>query len=366
MSTDKQFRLEDHLEALSSADEVGELSSDDHIFNRHALGLAKWQYEHNVAYRSYVDMLGPSYSPRYWIKWQDIVPMPVQMSKMASVRTVEEGLPQSVEEGGYEWSSSGTTSNNPSKTFLPETSFYDLAIEEALSFVPDYFHKESTEKTIKIGLIPTVKDWPHSSLAYMFSRMFDNTGEYVEVSEDRFHLDFEKIAWTLQKADVPVLLYGTSYAFVQLFDYFEEVGGFSLTLPEGSRMIDTGGFKGITREVPREEMLVLAEESLGLAPHHCINEYGMSELSSQFWNSGLEEYDRLPWVRVLTMNPETLVLAKEGVLCVYDLTNVYTTMAVMTQDLSEVSQDGSKIRPLGRARGAEPKGCSIAAERAMQ
>ena len=45
-------------------------------------------------------------------------------------------------------------------------------------------------------------------------------------------------------------------------------------------------------------------------------------------------------------------------LCHYDLANAGSVMAVLTEDLGIAFDDGFRV--LGRARGAEPRGCSLA------
>ena len=76
------------------------------------------------------------------------------------------------------------------------------------------------------------------------------------------------------------MLFGTAFAFVQLFDGTRHSLG---QLPPGSLVIETGGFKGRTREVPREELYALFGSRLGVPLENCHSEYGMSEMASQFY-----------------------------------------------------------------------------------
>ena len=46
-----------------------------------------------------------------------------------------------------------------------------------------------------------------------------------------------------------------------------------------------------------------------------------------------------------------------GLIHVFDLANVYSVMAIQTEDLGIKRGDGFEL--VGRAMGAEPRGCSI-------
>jgi hypothetical protein len=63
------------------------------------------------------------------------------------------------------------------------------------------------------------------------------------------------------------------------------------------------------------------------------------------------------------VHPETLAPLPEGevgLLRHFDLANLHTVAAVQTDDLGVRRGDGFEV--LGRAAGAEPRGCSLAAE----
>jgi hypothetical protein len=135
--------------------------------------------------------------------------------------------------------------------------------------------------------------------------------------------------------------------------------------------MDTGGFKGRSREVTREELYAGFDELLGISYAWCVNEYGMTEMSSQFYDgiagSAPLPPDRLhagpPWVRTQATDPETLRPLPHGAVGVLrhlDLANLNSVMAIQTADLGVTSPQGFRL--LGRARGAEARGCSLAME----
>ncbi len=134
--------------------------------------------------------------------------------------------------------------------------------------------------------------------------------------------------------------------------------------------METGGYKGRSRVLEKEALHRLISDHLGLAPAHIICEYGMSELSSQAYDSApgpsritphaLRRFRFPPWARVQIISPETGLEVGEGetgLIRVLDLANVYSVMATQTEDLGIRRGDGFTL--VGRAALAEPRGCSL-------
>jgi hypothetical protein len=98
----------------------------------------------------------------------------------------------------------------------------------------------------------------------------------------------------------------------------------------------------------------------------------MSELSSQAydWAIGTEFAARRasrcfrfpPWARVQIISPETgceVGDGETGLIRIFDLANVWSVMAIQTEDLGVRHGDGFTLA--GRAVRAEPRGCSLMA-----
>ncbi len=161
----------------------------------------------------------------------------------------------------------------------------------------------------------------------------------------------------------PVLLLGTAFSFVHLLDYLA-AQNLCFQLPPGSRVVETGGYKGRSRDVPKRELHALITARLAVAPAHIICEYGMSELSSQAYTRASHSSHFLfpPWARAQIISPETGREVREGeagLIRVFDLANVYSVMAIQTEDLGIRRANGFEL--LGRATLAEPRGCSLMA-----
>jgi len=168
----------------------------------------------------------------------------------------------------------------------------------------------------------------------------------------------------LEPVNVPVCVLGTAFNFLKLFDE-----GISLQLPSGSRAMETGGFKGRTREVTKPELYEMFEMHLGIPPTHVVNEYGMTELSTQFYDETMrvghcsDVKHAPPWARVRVIDPQTDEEAQPGVpglFRIYDLANLWSVMCLQTEDLGVREGDGFVL--FGRAPGAMPRGCSLKVE----
>jgi hypothetical protein len=163
----------------------------------------------------------------------------------------------------------------------------------------------------------------------------------------------------------PALLLGTAFSFVHLLDYMAE-HNLRLKLPAGSRLMETGGYKGRSRSMPKAELHALISARLGIPGTQIVSEYGMSELSSQAYDrvtlapSGRRLFHFPPWVQTQVVSLETgreLPNGETGLLRVFDLANVYSVMAIQTEDLAVCHGDGFEL--VGRDPRAEPRGCSL-------
>jgi hypothetical protein len=132
--------------------------------------------------------------------------------------------------------------------------------------------------------------------------------------------------------------------------------------------MQTGGFKGKSREVAADELRRDVARSFTVPERAVVGEYGMTELSSQFWEATLVDeatphgvYVEPPWARVVPVDPETLVPLPDGAIGlarIEDLANVDSAFAVLVQDRVRRVDGGFEL--LGRGPGATPRGCSIA------
>jgi hypothetical protein len=222
-----------------------------------------------------------------------------------------------------------------------------------------------------LGLSPD--DAPDSSLGHMTSLFARELGTPATFAETYFVdkdgvIDLDAFDGRVARALVaqqPVLVLGTSFAFVHFLD---ALGDDTFRLPPKSRVMQTGGFKGKAREVPAAALRRDLARVFHLPETALVAEYGMTELSSQFYEWTLRDpasrhgvYREPPWARVVPVDPETLEPVPEGeigVARIEDLMNVDSAFAVLAAD--RVRRVGGGFELLGRAPGAPPRGCSIA------
>jgi len=167
----------------------------------------------------------------------------------------------------------------------------------------------------------------------------------------------------------PVTIIGGSFGFVNLLEGLRKKG-VRFKLPAMSRTMDAGGYKGRSRELTRTELDSWIMEGFGIAEGMSVNLLGMTELASQFYDDTIaatlagrkpvRRKQNPPWTRTRVVDPVTLEdvpLGEEGVLLHYDLANLDTPMAVLSDDRGRCFSDGFEI--LGRLVDDGSRGCSI-------
>jgi hypothetical protein len=161
---------------------------------------------------------------------------------------------------------------------------------------------------------------------------------------------------------------GTAFAFVALLEALEAAAT-AFAAPTGSRIMETGGFKGRVRAIERDELYTRLEAALGVPRRNVVAEYGMTELVSQFYDSpeSRERDVRVkvspPWLRTLVVDERGNALpdGETGFLRHVDLGNRSSALAIQTEDRG-YRVPGGGIVLLGRAVDAPVRGCSLDAE----
>jgi hypothetical protein len=325
-------------------------------FNAMALMLFTLQFDHNPPYRQLCE--SRKISPSAASHWSQIPAVPTSAFKEFEISS----LPP--DKRTHVFFSSGTTLQKPSRHFHNAES---LAIYEASLLAWFRFHIQP-EKNLAI-LTPPPSAAPNSSLAYMFETIRRNfeapASSFCGMlgNDGSWTLNFELTVEALESAcrqGEPVVILGTAFSFVHLLDYFEEKK-LRFQLPPDSRVMETGGYKNRSRVLPKTELHALITDRLGLPPSRILCEYGMSELSSQAYDSG-SHFQFPPWARAQIVSPETGREVRDGetgLLRIFDLANVFSAMAIQTEDLA--IRRGEHFELIGRAELVEPRGCSLMA-----
>ena len=328
-------------------------------FSELALELFTLQFQNNFAYRKICETR--RLTPQVVEHWTQIPFVPTGAFKELELTSLAPDARAAV------FNSSGTTGQKPGRHFHNAES---LAVYEASLW--KWFQLHFVDVGELVFLTPNQNAAPHSSLVHMFEivrRKFvlQESAFAGIISADgswtvNFAVTIQKLKTAIDTAK-PLTLLGTAFSFVHLLDYLAE-NNLQFQLPENSRVMETGGYKNRSRTLPKAELHALITKHLGIAPGNIICEYGMSELSSQAYDSEIQNSERQfhfpPWARVQIISPETEREVREGesgLIRVFDLANVFSVAAIQTEDLGIRRDDGFELT--GRAQFAESRGCSL-------
>ena len=338
MSTNELDPLRDRIAQLI----LGESSDLDGL----ACDLYEWQRHHCSAYDRFCE--GVVQEPVR--RWQDIPAVPTQAFQTIDLRS------HSSAESCAVFRTSGTTGSRQGEHYFQDLTLYRKA---ALRAFGQAFGLNATRRRC-LSLIPDASDEPYSSLSQMVTWILEEWGD------DGSGVD--RSGEALRAQEEPTIVLGTS---LQLFDWLTKNP--RAAFHPGTLVMETGGFKGQSKEMTRAH-LHTAYRRAGLDTSCVIGEYGMTELSSQWydgWNGEapkrLEERVYVPpsWARTRIVDPATLrdvSMGESGVLIHYDPVNWGSVQAIRTSDVGIRALDvhgREGFRYVGRVPGAPLRGCSM-------
>ncbi len=333
--------------------------ADDDTFNAMALRVFGYQFEHNQPYRRFCQQRGRT--ARMVKDWRDIPAVPINAYKDLTLSCC------APEDAGAVFMTSGTTKDGlRGKCHHPDLRVYDASMK---THFRDRFMAGQTK--MRIGIVfPDETMMPNSSLAHYLAlamREFGTPDSHSLIGPDG--LDTNTLYAALDHAEAtgePYALLGATYSFVHLMDDMRESGR-TAKLPAGSRILDTGGFKGQSRELEMDDFYNQLSATFGVPRSDCINMYGMTELSSEFYDNGNTVVPSVKsgphWIRSRIINPLTgveLPRGDTGVIVHCDLAHFNCVSTILTEDAGIAVDDGFML--LGRVQGAEAKGCSMAVD----
>lgn len=342
---------------------IAQEGCSDAQFDALALRLFAHQHAGNAAYRRFCQLRGVT--PRTVKTWREIPPVPISAFKEVTLSCTPAEAAERV------FMTSGTTRGDvKGRHYHPTIAVWDASFTGSFA---RRFMRGAPRLPMAI-LFPDEHAMPNSSLAHylaMAVRLFgtDRSAWYVTPQG----LDVEGMTTFLRRAEEsgePCAVLGASFSFVHLVDALQ-ARGLSFRLPAGSRILDTGGFKSQSRELPLEEFYRALAGTFGVPRELCINMYGMTELSTQLYDDGNVLVPSIKtgphWLRSRIIDPLTgrdVPAGERGVLVHCDLANFNSVTSILTEDVGVAAGDGFLL--LGRAEGAQARGCSLAVDEFLQ
>jgi hypothetical protein len=361
---DLDRRVREWMREPWSVEEVpGALATDDERFDALARELFGFQYERCAPFARFC--AGRGATPATIRSWREIPAVPTGAFKELALRSFPADRTCKV------FRTSGTTDGRPGALHLDTLDVYEASLLPTFErfLLPELGPGGRMAFAI---LAPSHGEAGESSLSHMFGTVLAKRGAPGSAFFVRGgKLAEEPLLRALRKASEsgePLAACGTAFAFVHLCELLAARAE-RIALPPGSRVMETGGFKGRARERSRDALYAEIEERLGVPAARIVNQYGMTELGSQFYDtvladpSGPRRKLGPPWVRVRLLDPATggdVPPGEPGMITIVDLANTGSVLAVQTADLGRASGDGFEVQ--GRAPGAEARGCSIAAD----
>lgn len=308
-------------------------------FKKQCLDIYNFQYENNMVYQNYCNMICKD--PTDVNEINKIPFLPISFFKTKKILSTD-----NFEKVFY---SSGTTTNSRSKHFISSLKLYQK------SFINNFKlnYSDITQYTI-LALLPNYYDNKDSSLIYMIEKLIKLTkskesgfflDEYFNLSKKLIELDTKKERKTI--------LIGVPYALLDMIDFNQ----FQLN---NTIIMETGGMKGRRKEMVRTELHEKLKRGFGVSKIH--SEYGMTELLSQAYSKGDGIFKTPSWMKVIIRDindAQNLDFNKKsGAINIIDLANYNSCSFIATDDMGKYVND-DEFELIGRVDNSDIRGCNL-------
>jgi phenylacetate-coenzyme A ligase PaaK-like adenylate-forming protein len=308
-----------------------------------SLTAFRHQYENVEIYRKFVDFL--KINPDEVHSLEKIPFLPIEMFKNHQI------LDKNTSADLF-FQSSGTTQMNLSKHFIADPAVYEESIYKSFE---QFIGKP--EDFIFLGLLPSYLEKQNSSLIYMVDYLMKKSAKPENGYFLYNHSELFQLLNTLK--DKKVILFGVSFALLDFLDSVESQN-LSVSGSQNLTIIETGGMKGRKEEMTKDELLRILQD--GFKTEKIYSEYSMTELLSQAYSLGNNEYECPNWMKILVRNAEDpFSYEKEGrtgAINIIDLANIHSCCFIATQDLGKTLPE-DKFQVLGRIDHSDIRGCSL-------
>ncbi|MAU49068.1 MAG: acyl transferase [Flavobacteriaceae bacterium] len=308
-------------------------------FKKQCLDIYNFQYENNMVYQNYCNMICED--PTDVNEINKIPFLPISFFKTKKILSTD-----NFEKVFY---SSGTTTNSRSKHFISSLKLYQK------SFINNFKlnYSDITQYTI-LALLPNYYDNKDSSLIYMIEKLIKLSkskesgfflDDYINLSKKLIELDTKKERKTI--------LIGVPYALLDMIDFNQ----FQLN---NTIIMETGGMKGRRKEMVRTELHEKLKRGFGVSKIH--SEYGMTELLSQAYSKGDGIFKTPSWMKVIIRDindAQNLDFNKKsGAINIIDLANYNSCSFIATDDMGKHVND-DEFELIGRVDNSDIRGCNL-------
>ncbi|MFL2592974.1 MAG: acyl transferase [Flavobacteriaceae bacterium] len=308
-------------------------------FKKQCLDIYNFQYENNMVYQNYCNMICED--PADVNEINKIPFLPISFFKTKKILSTD-----NFEKVFY---SSGTTTNSRSKHFISSLKLYEK------SFINNFKlnYSDIIQYTI-LALLPNYYDNKDSSLIYMIEKFIKLSkskesgfflDDYVNLSKKLIELDTKKERKTI--------LIGVPYALLDMIDFNQ----FQLN---NTIIMETGGMKGRRKEMVRTELHEKLKRGFGVSKIH--SEYGMTELLSQAYSKGDGIFKTPSWMKVIIRDindAQNLDFNKKsGAINIIDLANYNSCSFIATDDMGKHVND-DEFELIGRVDNSDIRGCNL-------
>ena len=308
-------------------------------FKKQCLDIYNFQYENNMVYQNYCNMICED--PTGVNEINKIPFLPISFFKTKKILSTD-----NFEKVFY---SSGTTTNSRSKHFISSLKLYQK------SFINNFKlnYSDITQYTI-LALLPNYYDNKDSSLIYMIEKLIKLSkskesgfflDDYINLSKKLIELDTKKERKTI--------LIGVPYALLDMINFNQ----FQLN---NTIIMETGGMKGKRKEMVRTELHEKLKRGFGVSKIH--SEYGMTELLSQAYSKGDGIFKTPSWMKVIIRDindAQNLDFNKKsGAINIIDLANYNSCSFIATDDMGKHVND-DEFELIGRVDNSDIRGCNL-------
>jgi len=309
----------------------------DEDYNQLVLDIYHYQKEHCAVYADYLHNLGD----RPVKEISDIPYLPISAFKHHKVIS-------GADHTEIIYSSSGTTETGKSLHHVRDRSAY---LRQTVQIFEDSYG--AIEDYVFLALLPKYLEREGSSLIDMMQHFISiskqEESDFYLYNHDQLYKSLE----LCKSQGKPTILFGVSFA---LMDFAEK---YQLDFPD-LIIMETGGMKGQRKELPKAAMHAILKDAFGVSSVH--SEYGMTELSSQMYSSGLGAFDQNIYLRAaihdITDPLSDAPTGKQGIVCLMDLANIDSCAFIMTEDTGFLNSSGQLVLT-GRLDMSEARGCNL-------